>query len=246
MTQTPSSPTGGGTMSSLSPSPPASDVTASRTATVKEDAADVAGTAKRGVSEVAQEAGAQAREVAGKATGPGSSARRPGHLGVPYPGHRAGGARRRRPRTADFAVQALVAGRPEDAGPPGDYAVQLSERTQRAAEQLRARGVDGVLGDVRSFARRRPGAFLAGAAAAGFMVGRLVKAQRANSSDSSPASGPEPSPWNDPGGRRDSEAPVYGTVPAPTEFPPVQPYPAPGLEEYTAGAVGAVEPEGRS
>jgi hypothetical protein len=237
-------------MSSLSANSPASDVTASRTATVKEDAADVAGTAKQGVSEVAQEAGAQAREVAGKAK---DQARDLVDQATSEVRSRASEQAERAAAGLEqltSRVQALVAGRPEDAGPLREYAVQLGERTQRAAEQLRARGVDGVLDDVRSFARRRPGAFLAGAAAAGFMVGRLVKAQRANSSDSSPASGSEPSSWNDPAGRvPGGEAPVYGTVPAATEIPAVQPYPTPGLEEYPAGvvgAVGSVELEARS
>ena len=239
MTQTPSSPTGGGTTSSLSGNPPASDVTASRIATVKEDAADVAGSAKQGVSEVAQEAGAQAREVASKAK---DQAR--GLVDQATSELRTRASEQAERAAAGLEqlasrVQALVAGRPEDAGPLRDYAVQLGERTQRAAEQLRTRGVDGVLGDVRSFARRRPGAFLAGAAATGFMIGRVVKAQRANSSEPSPASGAEVSPWNQ-GGRSGGE------VPAATELPPVQPYPAPGLEEYTASAVGAVEPEARS
>ena len=53
-------------------------------------------------------------------------------------------------------------------------------------------------------------------------------------------------------GRREwaPDVPVYGAAPAPTaDIPPVQPYPAPGLEEYTAGVVGnvgTVEPELRS
>ncbi|MBE1603490.1 hypothetical protein [Actinopolymorpha pittospori] len=36
--------------------------------------------------------------------------------------------------------------------------------------------MDGILQDVEGFARRRPVAFLVGAAAAGFAVGRLARA----------------------------------------------------------------------
>ena len=140
-------------------------------------------------------------------------------------------------------MQALASGRPEEAGPLRDYAAQLGERVWRAAEQLRTDGADGVVRDVQSFARRRPGAFLTGAAAAGFLVGRLVKAQRANSNDDQSASFDGRRAWN-------ADVPVYGAAPAPTaDIPPVQPYPAPGLEEYTAGVVGnvaTVEPERRS
>jgi hypothetical protein len=46
----------------------------------------------------------------------------------------------------------------------------------RAADYLDKSGVDGALQDLQQFARRRPGAFLGGAVAAGLLVGRLAKA----------------------------------------------------------------------
>ncbi len=80
-------------------------------------------------------------------------------------------------------VGSLLDGRPADAGQVRDYAEQLGDKAQKLAEQLRSGGIDGVVEEVTSFARRRPGLFLVGAAAAGFMAGRLVKAQRASSDD---------------------------------------------------------------
>jgi len=46
---------------------------------------------------------------------------------------------------------------------------------RQAADYLSRHGPEGVLGEVQDFARRRPGAFLATALAAGFLAGRLGK-----------------------------------------------------------------------
>jgi hypothetical protein len=71
--------------------------------------------------------------------------------------------------------QALAEGRPQEAGPVGDYARQAAEGLARYADSLQSKGVDGVLQDAQHFARRRPGTFLLGAAVAGVVVGRLVR-----------------------------------------------------------------------
>jgi hypothetical protein len=78
-------------------------------------------------------------------------------------------------------VQALLSGRPEEAGELRDYAQELGDRAQQLADRLRSGGFDGIVTDTGRFARRRPGLFLVGAAAAGFFVGRMVKAQRSDS-----------------------------------------------------------------
>jgi hypothetical protein len=52
---------------------------------------------------------------------------------------------------------------------------QVSQGGRRVADYLAENGPDGVLREVQDFARRRPGTFLAVAAAAGFVVGRLGK-----------------------------------------------------------------------
>ncbi|MEE1938902.1 CsbD family protein [Streptomyces sp. TRM 70361] len=53
---------------------------------------------------------------------------------------------------------------------------QAADGGRRAADLLEDRGAGGLVEGLESFARRRPGAFLAGAAVAGFAVGRLAKA----------------------------------------------------------------------
>jgi hypothetical protein len=52
---------------------------------------------------------------------------------------------------------------------------QVSQGGRRVADYLAQHGPDGVLREVQDFARRRPGTFLAVAATAGFVVGRLGK-----------------------------------------------------------------------
>jgi len=44
------------------------------------------------------------------------------------------------------------------------------------ATRLDQGGLDAVMADMRSWARRQPGTFLLGAVAAGFVVGRVVRA----------------------------------------------------------------------
>ena len=82
-------------------------------------------------------------------------------------------------------AQALAEGRPQDAPRLEPYVYSAADALYGAAEGLYTlasdienRGVGSVLGDLQDFARRRPGAFLLGAAAAGFGVARMVKAQK--------------------------------------------------------------------
>jgi gas vesicle protein len=66
---------------------------------------------------------------------------------------------------------------------------QVAERGNRVADYLENEGLNGVVRDVQTFARRRPGLFLAGAVAAGFLVGRAAKAV-AGADDSTGGSAP--------------------------------------------------------
>jgi hypothetical protein len=51
------------------------------------------------------------------------------------------------------------------------------------AERLESGGLEGALSDLQTFARRRPGVFLLGAAATGFAVGRLLRGAQAANAD---------------------------------------------------------------
>ncbi|MFI5683015.1 hypothetical protein [Streptomyces sp. NPDC051636] len=69
-----------------------------------------------------------------------------------------------------------LAGNAQGESPARSLAAQAADGGHRAADYLEKQGMEGVLSDVRGFARRRPGAFLGGALLAGLAVGRLAKA----------------------------------------------------------------------
>jgi ElaB/YqjD/DUF883 family membrane-anchored ribosome-binding protein len=62
-----------------------------------------------------------------------------------------------------------------DDSPARSVVSQVSQGGRRVADYLSERGPEGVLDELQDFARRRPGTFLAVAAAAGFVAGRLGK-----------------------------------------------------------------------
>ncbi len=76
-------------------------------------------------------------------------------------------------------LQAMADGRPAEAGAMAGYAQQAADRVGAVAERLQSGGAQGLVDDVSSFARRRPGLFLLGAVGAGFLVGRLVRSGKA-------------------------------------------------------------------
>ncbi|GIJ27403.1 hypothetical protein Vqi01_25650 [Micromonospora qiuiae] len=65
-------------------------------------------------------------------------------------------------------------------GLAGDLARQAAEQAHRAADWLDEREPGAVVAEVRDFARRRPGLFLAGAAVAGMLAGRLTRSLAAD------------------------------------------------------------------
>ncbi|GGP70998.1 hypothetical protein [Saccharothrix coeruleofusca] len=52
---------------------------------------------------------------------------------------------------------------------------QVADTSRQAARFIDERGARGLLDSAQDFARRKPGAFLLGAAVAGFLVGRIAK-----------------------------------------------------------------------
>ncbi|MET9395339.1 hypothetical protein ABZY20_33825 [Streptomyces sp. NPDC006624] len=64
---------------------------------------------------------------------------------------------------------------PEDS-PARSLVTQVADRGHRAADYVDKQGVEGIVSELQSFARRRPGVFLGGALLAGLAVGRLGKA----------------------------------------------------------------------
>jgi hypothetical protein len=135
---------------------------------------DVAGTAKEQALHVTQEATDQARRVVGDAR-----ERLSGEIDT-QTGRAAEGLR----QWAGELERMADAG--SDGSPVRTVVHQLSGNGRRAADYLDEHGIGGVVGEVGQFARRRPGAFLLGAAVTGFLAGRLAKAA-AGAGSSSPA-----------------------------------------------------------
>ncbi len=73
----------------------------------------------------------------------------------------------------------------EQQGPATDLVKQAAERTSTVASWLEDREPSNVVEEVTRFARQRPGAFLAIAAGAGLLVGRLGRGLKAANEDSS-------------------------------------------------------------
>jgi len=88
-------------------------------------------------------------------------------------------------RTLANELTALREGRTEEAGSLAGFVDDARTRITGLAERLDRQGLDGILIDVRRFARRRPGMFLMGSIAAGFALGRAVRAGAAASQESS-------------------------------------------------------------
>ena len=88
-----------------------------------------------------------------------------------------GDAQAKRAASALHGVGAQLADMAK-AGQPGavsDVTRQLADKSRQIAGRLEEGGVQGVSDDLRRFARRQPGLFLAAAGVAGFVVTRLLR-----------------------------------------------------------------------
>jgi len=139
-----------------------------------------------------------------------------------------------------------MASNSEQPGTATEVVRQTSQRIREAASWLESSDPADVLEAVRDVARRRPGAFLAGAAVAGLAVGRLTRAgvdsHRETSADSLPpesASQPlESALAGTPGYHAATAPPVPSQVPPPVA-PPGSAVPA---ADSTPGTGDPLEP----
>ena len=170
------SPSGGGAPAAKEQAKEVAGTAAAKTGevagTAAEGARQVASEATRQAGELTKEATTQARNLLSETTGQVRD-----HAG--QQAQRAASGL----RSVSEQVRALSDGRPEEAGKAGEYARQASDKLQQVAQRLDEGGLEGLLEDLQGFARRRPGLFLIGAAAAGFAVGRVVRGAQAASGD---------------------------------------------------------------
>lgn len=137
----------------------------------------VAGTAKEEASGVASEVKSQARELYHQTT---SELRE--QAGTQQ--HRAAEGL----RTVGEQLGSMAEG--AESGVAADLVRQASQRVGAAAEWLDERDPGSLLDEVRRYAARRPGAFIAAAAIGGVLVGRLTTSLIANARSDGSESGP--------------------------------------------------------
>jgi len=189
--------------------------------TAKEAGAQVAGTVKEQAGEVTAEAGKQAKQLLAQAQSEVTE--------------QAAATQQRVAEGLHALADELtgLAKNSEQDGPATDLARQAADRAHKAAGWLADRDPGSLLDEVRSFARRKPGAYLAIALGAGVLAGRLTRGLTASTDDTpSGTAGSATAPT-------DSSASLLGRGPAP--FDGSQPVSSP--LGSTPPALGAVLPQ---
>lgn len=138
---------------------------------VKQSGAQVASTAKEETLQVASEAKQQAQDlfhqVRGEMSGQASAQQR----------RAAGGLRSLADELGGMADGS------EQSGVGSDLARQASQRVRTVADWVEAREPADLLTELKGFARRKPGTFLAAAASLGLLGGRLTRGLTAGQGD---------------------------------------------------------------
>lgn len=195
----------------------AKDEAASVAGDAREGTQQVAATAKDEAQHVAQETQQQIRDLYHQVRSELSS------QGSDQQSRAAGGLRTLADDLGGMADHA-------DSGVGGDLARQAAQRTRTAADWLEAREPGDVVAELTSYARRRPGAFLAGAAVLGLVAGRLTRGVVAEKQDDT-----TPQDEGTPFARRHAEAPVQAPPVAPPPTPHVATGPPPPVAPPASG-----------
>lgn len=220
--------------------------------TAAEQAQQVAGTAADQVQQVAGTAAEQAQQVAGTAAEQvqqvaGTAAEQAQHLFADTRGRLQQEAGQQQTKVVE-GLRSLgdeLAAMTNHEGESG-VATDLARRGQgyvtSAAEWLDSREPGELVGELRRFAQRRPGAFLAGAVLAGVMAGRLTRGATAQAQ-----SGPAGSSPSAAGGAEPSSPGAVTGMPADpyldSRLPAVTPGPGPYDPGVPAVATPYVEPQ---
>ena len=217
-----------------------SAVEPSTTDIAKDEAADVGQHAREAGSQVAQTAADQARQVVAETS----------RQARDLLGEAQGQARDQVSTQQQKAAQQLrtvadelheMVAKGGQSGLATEVARQAADRAGRAASWLEQREPGDLLDSVRDFARRRPGAFLAGAAVAGLAAGRLTRGLAGGS-------GSRPEPQRSMVSGVPAAATMEPAVPAGTGHTAQPPYTAtserisPAAPGYPADAAYPAEP----
>ncbi|MDQ0870690.1 hypothetical protein QFZ70_003163 [Arthrobacter sp. V1I9] len=214
----------------------------SRKEAAKEEAADVARTAKGSAQNVAQTAKEEAVHVASEAKSTAQDLLSQAKSGL---SSQAGTQQQKAAdgiRTISSQLQNM-ADAPDQQGVASDLIRQAAQRSESVASWLENKQPGDLLAEVQRFARNKPGTFLLLAAGAGVLAGRLTRGLTGGTATSSTsgtaglAGQYSGSPYGDQ--YTEGYSPAGGTVPP----PPVQlPGPATTTAGYDGGAPGAGYP----
>ncbi|MCJ1698136.1 hypothetical protein MT356_00270 [Rathayibacter festucae] len=187
---------GGGTSGSVSDAAGSAKEKAAETAgAAKEQAGAVAGDAKQAAGDVLATGKEEAANVAQEAKVQVKDLLDQSRTQLTEQAHAQKENAAKGARAFSDDLTALANGEGGDDNAASKLVSQAAERVQGVASWLENRDPSELLDDVRSFARRRPGAFILIAAATGLVAGRLVRALTAEAKDEKAAtadtSGPE-------------------------------------------------------
>ena len=130
----------------------------------RDETRDVASTAKEEASGVVQDAKGQARRIAGES-------REQLRQQATEQAHRLAQSI----RDVGDQLHGMASGGRAPSGLVADVTQHASSSAHRMAQKLDQNGIDGVVSDVKRFARERPLVFIAGALGAGLLAGRLFR-----------------------------------------------------------------------
>jgi hypothetical protein len=226
----------------------------SRKEAAKEEAADVARTAKGSAQNVAHTAKDEAANVAAEVKYSAQDLLSRAKSGLTS---QAGTQQQKAAegiRTISSQLHSMASA-PDQQGMASDLIRQAAQRSESVASWLENRQPGDLLGEVQKFARNRPGTFLLLAAGAGVLAGRLTRSLTAGATESQSGtssrglSGQYSSPYGDQYGSTYSDqysegyVPTGGTVPPP---PVQQPGPATTTAGYDDVAAGTMYPTAAS
>lgn len=219
------------------PGPVGSQETPDSSATdvAKDQASEVKDTTKQAGQQVVQETKQQVGQVAAEAKNQTGNLLR---QGVAEINSQAGQQQQRLAQSVHSIAKELgsMASSSDQSGPMTGLAQDASRRAGEAAHWLENHEPSDILDGLRSFARRRPGTFLLGAAAAGVLVGRLTRgiAAEAKSDDDSSAGGQSTPGRALPSGQATvtepipaGDQPIGGTAPTGPDYSPAPSTPGP-------------------
>lgn len=147
--------------------------------TAKDEAGNVASTAKGAAGQVAGTAKEQAGSVVGETV---DQARNLTAQAKEQAAQQVSAGSEKLTGTLKGLSEQLSSG--DTSGVVGQVLTEAGQRVQSLADHLEQVGPQGLLSELRDYARRSPGTFLLGMAVAGFATGRLAKGMSSNQQQS--------------------------------------------------------------